>query len=341
MSDQSDYGSAAQSAAQNNGDGEEGAQAQTAIPVNILRQEYAGAHDAFREKATRRGLRRGFSVPSTAHELDHAKSRWPESSWQLKALEIINSNAVQRILICLLLMDVLILFVELGMDAFFPSCTLINRDAISCCPADYNEAHNNAERSNNNNNDVHRFLSGEGDNAHGHICEAPLSETAYPTGCDTHKFPGVHTAHAALFWTTIVILSAFMLELVFLIYLLGPSKFFRELIYVVDVFVVSCSLALELSFHFLAKNQALEAFPGILILFRLWRFVRIGHGLVASTYEMQEHKTHLALEHIEELEKRLRRCGDEVPERPKQLGGSEAKHASKNGDDDHIIVQDE
>ena len=30
--------------------------------------------------------------------------------------------------------------------------------------------------------------------------------------------------------------------------------------------------------------------PGVLIFFRLWRFVRIGHGLVASTYEIEEHR---------------------------------------------------
>lgn len=267
--------------------------------------------------------RRGFAVPSTDHELDHARSRWSENSWQLKLLNFINSHAVQKALVCLLLMDVLILFTELGIDAWVPSCTSIIRDAISCCPVSYNEAHSSAEH---HDNDAHRFLAGGGDDAYGHICEYPLSETAYPAGCDSHKYPGVHVAHEVLFWTTIVILVTFMVELTFLIYLLGPSKFFDELIYVIDLFVVSTSLALELTFHFLTKYQALETVPGILVIFRLWRFLRIGHGLVASTYEIGEHKNHAALEHIEELEKRLKELGDEVPEKPKDLGTSAANH---------------
>ena len=45
--------------------------------------------------------------------------------------------------------------------------------------------------------------------------------------------------------------------------------------------------------------------------------------MIASTYEVEEHKTHLAVLHIEDLEERLRRCGNEIPDRPKQLRTSE------------------
>ena len=59
--------------------------------------------------------RKGFAVPSTAEEISEAKHRWKsDDAWQMKALKFINSDVVQRVLIALLVMDVLILFSELG-----------------------------------------------------------------------------------------------------------------------------------------------------------------------------------------------------------------------------------
>ena len=75
--------------------------------------------------------------------------------------------------------------------------------------------------------------------------------------------------------------------------------------------VVTLSLGLEIMFKF-ASKEVMSVLPGIRIVFRLWRFVRIGHGLVASTYEVQERKMHMAVEYIEELEKKLKRAGSEV-----------------------------
>lgn len=203
-----------------------------------------------------------------------------------------------------------------AIDTYFPMCNFVIRDAISCCPATHDD------ESHSSGSDVQRFLGGGGDDSHGHICTDPLAETTYPAGCDDHKYNGVHVAHEVLFWTTIVILCTFEIELLLLIYLLGPAKFFHHLVYFVDLIIVTFSLVLELIFRH-ASNQTWEVLPGILIIFRVWRFVRIGHGLVASTYEVQEHNMHLAMEHIEELEERLRRYED-LPERPEKLRKSEA-----------------
>jgi len=90
--------------------------------------------------------------------------------------------------------------------------------------------------------------------------------------------------------------------------------------YVVDFIVVISSLTLELIFKF-SSEDALAALPGILIVFRLWRFVRIGHGLVASTYEVQQHKIETAVDYISELEEKLERYGA-LPQRPKSLKSS-------------------
>ena len=58
--------------------------------------------------------RKGFAIPSTADEIADAKSRWGDGSWQMKLLAFINSDFVQKFLVGLLVLDVLVLFVELG-----------------------------------------------------------------------------------------------------------------------------------------------------------------------------------------------------------------------------------
>ena len=56
---------------------------------------------------------------------------------------------------------------------------------------------------------------------------------------------------------------------------LGIKKFFTQLFLVLDFAVVLISLVFELVFHF--NKSQLQQVAEILILFRVWRFVRIGH----------------------------------------------------------------
>ena len=198
----------------------------------------------------------------------------------------------------------------IALDAFFPPCHFTIRDAISCCPA-HEDNGLNAE------NNIRRILGSESTDQHD-VCTYPLIATDYQAGCDEHKYQRVHVTHNVLFWITIAILFTFEVEFSLLIYLLGPTKFFHQVMYMVDLIIVSTSLALELTFH-LRSNNDVDILPGILIIFRLWRFVRIGHGLVESTYEMHLSKMHLALDYIDLLEEILKGCGGELPERPKQL----------------------
>ena len=181
---------------------------------------------------------------------------------------------------------------------------------------------------------MHRILGGSGGSEE--ICTYTLSETDHPAGCDYHKYSGIHVAHKVLSWMTIVILGSFQLELLFLIYLIGPKNFCSQLTYVADLIVVTLSLGLEIMFKF-ASKEVMSVLPGILIVFRLWRFVRIGHGLVASTYEVQERKMHMAVEYIEELEKKLKRAGrSSLPHRPKTLTRSMIHQLTHEFDDsDH------
>ena len=59
-------------------------------------------------------IRQGFPIPSTKAEIADAGKRWGDGSWQTKLLEYINSDFVQKVLVGLLVLDVMVLFVELG-----------------------------------------------------------------------------------------------------------------------------------------------------------------------------------------------------------------------------------
>ena len=58
--------------------------------------------------------RKGFAIPSTAEEIADAGKRWGDGSWQIRLLAFINSDLVQKVLVGLLVLDVTILFSELG-----------------------------------------------------------------------------------------------------------------------------------------------------------------------------------------------------------------------------------
>ena len=63
-------------------------------------------------------------------------------------------------------------------------------------------------------------------------------------GCDSHKHDAVHVVHTVLFACSVAILSTFQIELLSLLAALGPV-FFRNPLYVLDLFVVTTSLTLE------------------------------------------------------------------------------------------------
>jgi hypothetical protein len=233
-------------------------------------------------RSRRPGIRRQggrMSIPTNAHERDHVHTTHGEDSWQARILHIIHSDFVQYFLMGLLLLDVMILFIELYISAEYPPCNIVERDALSCC--NVTEEHHDDDHA--------RWLSGE-EEEHHELCEEGF-EFDYPAACDPHKYPAVHTTHTVLRVTTVVILAVFMVELSVLMAACGMKKFFSTLFYVLDLVVVSVSLALEIIFLTLDESQV-ELIVGLLVLSRLWRFVRIGHGIFATTYELssKEHE---------------------------------------------------
>lgn len=238
-----------------------------------------------------------MTIPTHALEQDHVHAAHGHESWQAKVLHIVHTNTVVYILTGLLLLDVMILFVELYLSAEYPFCHIVERDAISCCNVTEDEHHD-------------RFLTG--DDEHHDLCEAG-SQGVYEAACDPHKYPGVHTAHVTLRSITIAILSIFFIELCALIAAMGPGKFFRCCFYLLDFVVVSISLALEITFIFLDDSQV-ELVLGLLIAARLWRFVRIGHGIFEATHELSSKKHSNLQTYTQELEALLKQNGIEVPD---------------------------
>lgn len=100
---------------------------------------------------------------------------------------------------------------------------------------------------------------------------------------------------------TLIILSLFMVELILLISALTPCVFFKQVFYVLDLFIVTVSIGLEVTFHKIGDDQA-AAYSGLLVMARCWRFVRIGHGLIEATAELTSMRYEKIVEMAEELE---------------------------------------
>ena len=92
-------------------------------------------------------------------------------------------------------------------------------------------------------------------------------------------------------------------------------RVFLALFYCFDFFVVTVSLGLEISFLILHETQV-EFLVGLLILGRLWRFVRIGHGIFEATYELSTREQHERAEYTKKLEELCRANGLELPTTP-------------------------
>lgn len=182
----------------------------------------------------------------------------------------------------------------------YPLCSYVTRDAISCCsPVDGEAADRNI-----------RWLA---EDEHDSFCEAPLEDTDYAAGCDPHKWETVHNAEDALFIITMMILSIFFVEISLLMVALTPSVFFRQFWYVLDLFIVSVSIALEVWFH-VASNESAAALSGMVVIGRCWRFVRVGHGLMSATAEMTSMKYEEVVKLAEELENLLEKYDEQLGE---------------------------
>lgn len=277
-----------------------------------------------------RGLGERFSmrIPANNDAVYTAAETHGHGHWKVEVLHFLHSNKVQFAFMILLCLDVLILFTELFLQATYPLCDVIERDAISCCPADsVVEAWNATGFSNGTDTTsdhgaaehLRRFLSGGGDDeSHHNLCDYPgIESNIHDATCDPHKWQVVHNVEKVLFIFTVTILSIFMAELTTMVVVLGKA-FFRQFFYVLDFFIVLTSLVLELTFHFVHKDLLATAI-GLIIFARLWRFVRIGHGLIEVTAEYAHQDKEALMDYAEILEGLLLDNGMDLPKASKRV----------------------
>jgi hypothetical protein len=242
-------------------------------------------------------------VPTDSDEMHLAHHVHGEQSWQARVLRFFHKQSVQYLLMGLLLVDVLVLFFDLFLLAQFPSCSIIERDAVSCCASHEGEAPQERLR---------LLAELDGNGAGEEICLAPGTVGSYPAGCDPERYPHVHQAEGAFFIITITILSIFLLENIVQIVVLSPQVYFRHFFYVLDFLIISVSIALEIVFR-VHDDEALQSVVGLLVVGRVWRFVRISHGLIEVTSELNAQRYHGLREYADQLEALLKKEGIPVP----------------------------
>lgn len=80
-------------------------------------------------------------------------------------------------------------------------------------------------------------------------------------------------------YTSLSILCFFGLEQLLLMFAID-IEYFKNPWYIVDLIVISVSLSVELVFH--------QILAELLVVFRLWRIVRIIHGILGSMHETHQ-----------------------------------------------------
>lgn len=197
-----------------------------------------------------------FNIPTNQGTHNHAAREHGADSWRYKALHFLHSSKIQTFFMGLLMADVIILFLELLFLATYPHCSIIERDAISCCPS---PSTTDAETV----SVVHenlllrqrlRWLEDEQHDAAHDFCDVSSGLSSfqdYPAACDEHKWQAVHTTEEVLFALTVTILCIFSVELNVSMVALTPQIFFRQFFFLLDYVIITVSLALEREYSIL------------------------------------------------------------------------------------------
>jgi hypothetical protein len=253
-----------------------------------------------------------MGIPSRGSVKIHRKENHHEESLIYKLHHFFSSHTCHLALNALLMIDVLIIFAELFIMAEYPKCHIIERSCKACCSigggGDYDADYPDDADADG----VERWLAGGG----GGTCKDGYDEIGEAI-CKETPAGWVYTKET-LFWITISILLIFLFEAFVEMATLG-KLYWKQVFLVLDFAVVSISLALELFFHFAASGLDLEEIVALLILIRLWRFVRIGHGVVEVASEITSTAYEPLFHYIAKLEKDLAVHGHALPEKPHKV----------------------
>merc|ERR1712151_1037345 len=94
----------------------------------------------------------------------------------------------------------------------------------------------------------------------------------------------------------------------------GIRQFFGNIFYVIDFIIVMMAVAEVVIFSL--DDHVKESLSGFMMLFRLWRFVRIGHGIVSADEAIDTYlgRSHELETENQELKMLLVKNNVEVPE---------------------------
>ena len=106
-----------------------------------------------------------------------------------------------------------------------------------------------------------------------------------------------------LIYASVGILGTFLIELMLQMYAFGVKQWCSQCLHTFDFIIVFIAFTLELVF---IGNPAIESIVGLLIVFRLWRLVRVIHVTTEALDLSNELKHHQLQQTIQKLEKKLK-----------------------------------
>jgi len=252
-----------------------------------------------------------FGIPSRMGVRTFVVQNHDVDSWRTKVHKFFDTRWVQTTLMSLLCLDILIIFVELFLMSIFPECKAVVENCVACCPGSEIEDNQNE-----------RWLTED-------ICEGGYNSNEGNAACDEHKYPTVHAIENVLFWCTISILVIFLVENLVEIAALGVCKYFKQVFLAVDFAVVLISLVFELISRFDDHLKILQ-YGVVLIFFRIWRFVRVGHGIAEVASELTAGHFESLVEYAKECEKKLEEHTISKPEKTKEVADLMENHHNED-----------
>lgn len=107
---------------------------------------------------------------------------------------------------------------------------------------------------------------------------------------------------------SIIILGIFLIELSLQIFAFGVKEWFQNCLHVFDLIVTLLTFIMEIAFH---NNSKVESVVSLLIVFRLWRLVRVIH-ITTEAVELKHETEQIEHQHKdEELLKRYNQLQQE------------------------------
>jgi len=127
-----------------------------------------------------------------------------------------------------------------------------------------------------------------------------------------HEIPhAVEEAEDVFRIITLVLLGIFEVEIILLIIAFGID-FFKHPLYVLDGVIITTSIVIDVVFRDSASN--------LLIIFRLWRIVRVGHGIAVSVETHDREKYNHLKKHFKRVKIHYKQVEMENLELRKRLG---------------------